>query len=56
MITDSELYRLAIFLGCASAILIVVYHFVEVNANKTTDSGKGLAQQDQPAKTQRATQ
>lgn len=31
MISDDELYRLAIFLGSAAMILIVVYHFLEVN-------------------------
>jgi oligosaccharyl transferase complex subunit OST4 len=34
MITDDELYRLAIFLGCAAMVLIVLYHFLEVNANE----------------------
>jgi oligosaccharyl transferase complex subunit OST4 len=34
MISDDDLYRLAIFLGSAAMILIVIYHFVEVN---TTD-------------------
>ncbi len=33
MISDDELYTLAIFLGCASMILIVLYHFLEVNAH-----------------------
>jgi len=32
MISDDDLYRLAIFLGSAAMILIVVYHFLEVNA------------------------
>lgn len=32
MISDGELYRLAIFLGSAAMILIVVYHFLEVNS------------------------
>ncbi|GJN74535.1 hypothetical protein PLIIFM63780_008620 [Purpureocillium lilacinum] len=32
MITDRDLFSLAIFLGAASMILIVVYHFLEVNA------------------------
>ena len=31
MISDDELYSLAIFLGSASMLLIVVYHFLEVN-------------------------
>lgn len=34
MITDSELYRLAIFLGSAAMVLIIVYHFFEVNADE----------------------
>lgn len=34
MITDDELYRLAIFLGAISMVLIVIYHFFEVNATK----------------------
>ncbi|KAK4180338.1 Oligosaccaryltransferase-domain-containing protein, partial [Triangularia setosa] len=33
MITDSELYSLAIFLGSAAMVLIILYHFFEVNAN-----------------------
>jgi oligosaccharyl transferase complex subunit OST4 len=32
MITDTQLYSLAIFLGSASMLLIVLYHFLEVNA------------------------
>ncbi|KAK0635139.1 Oligosaccaryltransferase-domain-containing protein [Bombardia bombarda] len=32
MISDDELYRLAVFLGSAAMILIVVYHFFDVNA------------------------
>lgn len=32
MISDSDLYSLAIFLGCLSMLLIVLYHFLEVNA------------------------
>jgi hypothetical protein len=34
MITDSELYRLAIFLGSAAMVLIILYHFFEVNADE----------------------
>jgi oligosaccharyl transferase complex subunit OST4 len=33
MISDNDLYRLAIFLGVAAMILIVVYHYLEVNAD-----------------------
>ncbi|ETN41797.1 uncharacterized protein HMPREF1541_03734, partial [Cyphellophora europaea CBS 101466] len=32
MITDAQLYSLALFLGCAAMLLIVLYHFLEVNA------------------------
>ncbi|KAB5586082.1 Oligosaccaryltransferase-domain-containing protein [Coniochaeta sp. 2T2.1] len=31
MISDDDLYRLAIFLGSVAMILIVLYHFLEVN-------------------------
>ena len=49
MISDNDLYSLAVFLGSAAVVLIVVYHFVEVNstkkaetiASKTAASGKG---------------
>lgn len=33
MISDDDLYRLAVFLGSAAMILIVLYHFLEVNTN-----------------------
>jgi len=32
MISDSQLYSLAIFLGSAAMFLIVLYHFLEVNS------------------------
>jgi oligosaccharyl transferase complex subunit OST4 len=32
MISDNQLYSLAIFLGSAAMILIVLYHFLEVNS------------------------
>jgi hypothetical protein len=32
MISDSQLYSLAIFLGSAAMMLIVLYHFLEVNS------------------------
>jgi oligosaccharyl transferase complex subunit OST4 len=34
MISDDDLYRLAIFLGSAAMILIVLYHFLEVNTKE----------------------
>jgi len=32
MISDASLYSLAIFLGSAAMLLIVFYHFLEINA------------------------
>ena len=32
MISDNELYRLALFLGSCSMLMVVLYHFLEVNA------------------------
>ena len=43
MITDAQLYSLAIFLGSAAMLLIVLYHFLEVNAVDEPDvSGADL--------------
>ena len=42
MITDDELYRLAIILGSAAMVLIVIYHYLEVNAtDNQNDEVKG---------------
>jgi hypothetical protein len=44
MISDSQLYSLALFLGSASMILIVLYHWLEVNAkDDTAVSGARMA-------------
>ena len=56
MISDNDLYSLAIFLGSLAMLLIVVYHFLEVNAiedaptqpgektaSKNTSQGHGRA-------------
>jgi len=32
MISDASLYSLAVFLGSAAMLLIVLYHFLEINA------------------------
>ncbi|KLJ13758.1 hypothetical protein EMPG_11320 [Blastomyces silverae] len=32
MISDDQLYQLAIFLGSCAMLLIVLYHYLEVNA------------------------
>lgn len=34
MISDDALYRLAIFLGSLAMLLIVLYHFLEINAKE----------------------
>ena len=34
MISDNDLYSLAIFLGSLAMLLIVLYHFLEVNAKE----------------------
>ncbi|KAL8664962.1 MAG: hypothetical protein Q9202_002672 [Teloschistes flavicans] len=46
MISDTDLYSLAVFLGCLSMLLIIVYHFLEVNAieedtSSTTTKAQG---------------
>ncbi|PHH63272.1 hypothetical protein CDD81_6129 [Ophiocordyceps australis] len=42
MISDRDLFSLAIFLGAASMVLILVYHFLELNATPSP-SGLGTA-------------
>lgn len=37
MISDASLYSLAVFLGSAAVLMIVLYHFLEVNAKDTGD-------------------
>jgi hypothetical protein len=34
MISDDDLYRLAIFLGSCAMMMIVLYHFLDVNATE----------------------
>jgi hypothetical protein len=36
MISDDDLYRLAIFLGSCAMMMIVLYHFLDVNATEET--------------------
>ena len=52
MITDNQLYTLAIFLGSAAMLMIVLYHFLEVNSSDNdntpdqlppTGAGRALA-------------
>jgi len=40
MITDAQLYSLAIFLGSAAMLLIVLYHFLEVNSDEQAELQK----------------
>jgi len=37
MISDNDLYTLSIFLGSCAMLLIVLYHFLEVNSDDSTD-------------------
>ena len=37
MISDNQLYTLALFLGSAAMLMIVLYHFLEVNAIDTVE-------------------
>ncbi|KAJ5200799.1 hypothetical protein N7491_008396 [Penicillium cf. griseofulvum] len=38
MISDDDLYRLAIFLGSCAMMMIVLYHFLDVNSSEEPDS------------------
>lgn len=38
MISDDELYSLAIFLGSAAMLMIVLYHFLEANSVEDVDA------------------
>ncbi|KDN62186.1 putative oligosaccaryltransferase [Colletotrichum sublineola] len=49
MISDNDLYRLAIFLGSAAMVLIILYHYVEVNREEEQP-----AKAVQPAKSAKA--
>lgn len=41
MISDNTLYTLAIFLGSAAMLMIVLYHFLEINAQDAGEEGTG---------------
>lgn len=38
MISDNDLYNLSIWLGSAAMLLIILYHYLEVNAKNDHDS------------------
>ncbi|EME78904.1 uncharacterized protein MYCFIDRAFT_43711 [Pseudocercospora fijiensis CIRAD86] len=40
MISDSSLYSLAVFLGAASMLMIVLYHFLEINSDEHSENQK----------------
>ncbi|KAF2861019.1 hypothetical protein K470DRAFT_216024 [Piedraia hortae CBS 480.64] len=40
MITDDALYQLAVFLGVVAMLMIVIYHFLEINAQDDGKAGK----------------
>lgn len=42
MISDDELYSLATFLGSAAMLMIVLYHFLEVNSVEETEVKTGV--------------
>jgi oligosaccharyl transferase complex subunit OST4 len=44
MISDGELYSLAVFLGSTAMVLIVLYHFLEVNAPDAASEKTALGQ------------
>lgn len=39
MISDAGLYSLAVFLGSAAMLMIVLYHFLEINAKDDDKAG-----------------
>lgn len=41
MISDDQLYTLSIFLGSLAMMLIVIYHFLEVNSTEENDDKTG---------------
>ncbi|KAI4122676.1 MAG: hypothetical protein LQ338_005674 [Usnochroma carphineum] len=44
MISDDDLYSLAVFLGCLSMLLIILYHFLEVNAKEDDAATKATSE------------
>lgn len=50
MISDGDLYRLAIFLGSCAMMMIVLYHFLDVNAHDDKEPAESTS-----AKSGRAT-
>lgn len=56
MISDDELYRLAIFLGSCAMMMVVLYHFLEVNAKPDQeDNGKNIVERTSTSATMTTT-
>lgn len=51
MISDADLYRLAIFLGSCAMMMIVLYHFLDVNARDENETINTPIAAAKPAKT-----
>ncbi|KAJ5965181.1 uncharacterized protein N7479_005057 [Penicillium vulpinum] len=45
MISDNDLYRLAIFLGSCAMMMIVLYHFLDVNSSEEEPESAETANQ-----------
>lgn len=43
MITDAALYSLAVFTGSAAVLLIVLYHFLEINSDEAQARAKATS-------------
>ncbi|KAI4142465.1 MAG: hypothetical protein L6R39_004930 [Caloplaca ligustica] len=52
MISDNDLYSLAVFLGSLSMLLIVLYHFLEVNAKEDDPATKAVPEKGSQGTTQ----
>lgn len=48
MITDNDLHRLAVFLGSCAMMMIVLYHFLEVNAKEDEDAATPVKNSKNP--------
>ncbi|PGH28651.1 hypothetical protein GX50_08610 [[Emmonsia] crescens] len=49
MITDDQLYQLAIFLGSCAMLLIVLYHYLEVNAKDSSSTPSSISSASSPS-------
>lgn len=55
MISDDDLYRLAVLLGSAAIVLIVIYHFFEVNATSQPEKRSEKSSKSAPQTTSAST-